>query len=167
MRPRLLYLLVAVSLFGALAVAQSPKEPKPRPRRLYFGAPPSVPHDMGQDMNDCLLCHGDADSGAPLTPHPTRLRCRQCHVPAEEEKPAFRSNALVGLPAPGRAPRVQPAGPQLIPHPVVLRENCLACHAPGAREDVIATTHPERLRCRQCHVPQHPGVAPFKRPRQD
>jgi predicted CXXCH cytochrome family protein len=34
-----------------------------------------------------------------------------------------------------------------------MRENCAACHVgPGAREEII-TTHPERTRCRQCHVP--------------
>ena len=34
-----------------------------------------------------------------------------------------------------------------------MRENCAACHdGPGAREE-IRTSHPERTRCRQCHVP--------------
>jgi cytochrome c-type protein NapB len=34
-----------------------------------------------------------------------------------------------------------------------MRENCAACHSgPGARAEII-TTHPERVRCRQCHVP--------------
>jgi hypothetical protein len=34
-----------------------------------------------------------------------------------------------------------------------MRENCAACHTgPAAREE-IRTTHPERIRCRQCHVP--------------
>jgi cytochrome c-type protein NapB len=33
-----------------------------------------------------------------------------------------------------------------------MRENCAACHAgPAAREE-IRTSHPERTRCRQCHV---------------
>ena len=35
----------------------------------------------------------------------------------------------------------------------VFKKNCVACHdGPGAREEV-RTTHPERWRCRQCHVP--------------
>jgi hypothetical protein len=34
-----------------------------------------------------------------------------------------------------------------------MRENCIACHdGPGAREEV-RTNHPERWRCRQCHLP--------------
>jgi cytochrome c-type protein NapB len=34
-----------------------------------------------------------------------------------------------------------------------MRENCAACHTgPAAREE-IRTSHPERTRCRQCHVP--------------
>ena len=40
-----------------------------------------------------------------------------------------------------------------IPHPLEGRENCLACHTgPAAREE-IRTSHPERERCQQCHVP--------------
>lgn len=163
-----LALLVAL-LLAVLAAGQSPDEDPPqrqlRPRRMYFGAPPAVPHDLGPDMSDCLLCHGDPDMGAPLTPHPTRLRCRQCHVAAEEEVTAFRANQLVGLPPPGRAPRVQPAGPPLIPHAVLLRENCLACHDPELSKEIIPTTHPERLRCRQCHMPQRAALAPFSRAR--
>ena len=33
-----------------------------------------------------------------------------------------------------------------------MRENCLACHTGPAVRQEIATTHPERSRCRQCHV---------------
>ena len=168
MRARVFLLVCVAAFLGGLAAAQSSteakREPSPRPRRLYFGAPPTVPHDMGLDMNDCLVCHGDPDMGAPLTPHPTRLRCRQCHLPAAEDVPLFRSNRLAGLPPPGRAPRLQPSGPPLILHPVLLREKCLACHAPEAREDVISTPHPERLRCQQCHIPQRPDTPQFSRP---
>jgi cytochrome c-type protein NapB len=33
-----------------------------------------------------------------------------------------------------------------------MRENCTACHdGPAAREE-IRTPHPERVRCRQCHL---------------
>lgn len=162
MRASMLSLFAAGALAAGLAAAQAPTEPEPRPRRLYFGAPPTAPHDLGAE-SECLACHGDPESGVPLTPHPTRPRCRQCHVLAAEDLPGFRSNSFVGLRPPPRAPRVQPSGPPLIPHPVLLRENCLACHAPGAREDVISTTHPQRLRCRQCHIPQRPSLVPFVR----
>jgi len=167
MRARV-YLLVCAAVFLGGWAAQGSQEPggepQPRPRRAYFGAPPTVPHDMGPDMNECLLCHGDPEMGAPLTPHPTQLRCRQCHLPAAEDAPLFRGNRLEGLRPPERSPRVQPSGPPLIPHPILLRENCLACHAPEAREDVIGTSHPERLRCQQCHIPQRPDRPPFSRP---
>jgi cytochrome c-type protein NapB len=142
-------------------LAEEPAQPELRPRRLYFGAPPGAPHDLGPDMAECLACHGEPGSGGPQTPHPERLRCQQCHVSAAEEPPPFHENRFVSLGRPGREARVQPNGPPMIPHPVLLRENCLACHAPGAREDVIATPHPERLRCQQCHLPQQATVATF------
>ncbi len=158
--------ILAVLLAGNLVAGDDAGKPKQRRGRLYFGAPPTIPHDAGPDMNECLICHDDPDMGVPLTPHPTRLRCRQCHVAGEEgleESPGvFRSNRVTGLPRPvKRAWKVQPSGPPVMPHPVLLRERCLACHAPEAREDVISTTHPERLRCRQCHVPQRPSAATF------
>ena len=162
----MLVLLPVVFLAGILLADDTPEKPKQRRGRLFFGAPPTIPHDAGPDMNECLVCHGDPDMGAPLTPHPARLRCRQCHVAGEEgmEEPpgVFRASKFAGLPMPAKgAWRPQPNGPPVMPHPVLLREKCLACHAPEAREEVISTTHPERLRCRQCHVPQGVKVAPF------
>ena len=164
-RIMLVVISLAVLALGFAAAGGDPEEPKRRPRRLYFGAPPAISHDAGPDMNECLLCHGDPDMGAPLTPHPTRLRCRQCHVASNETAGEFRASKFVGLPWPGRSPKVQPNGPRLIPHPILLREKCLACHAPDAREDVVSTTHPERLRCRQCHIPQRAKVVQFPKRR--
>jgi cytochrome c-type protein NapB len=162
-----LAVLLAGSLFAGDDFADDDAEkPKQRRGRLFFGAPPTIPHDAGPDMNECLVCHDDPEMGVPLTPHPTRLRCRQCHVAGEEgqeESPGvFRPSQVIGLPMPAtRAWKVQPSGPPVMPHQVLLREKCLACHAPEAREEVISTTHPERLRCRQCHVPQRPSAASF------
>ena len=49
--------------------------------------------------------------------------------------------------------RLHDRAPPTIPHKTFMRENCVACHAgPAAREE-IRTSHPERRRCRQCHVP--------------
>jgi predicted CXXCH cytochrome family protein len=49
--------------------------------------------------------------------------------------------------------RATPGAPPRIPHRTLMRENCVACHdGPGAREEA-RTSHPERWRCRQCHVP--------------
>jgi cytochrome c-type protein NapB len=51
-----------------------------------------------------------------------------------------------------RGGRATLGAPPTIPHRTLMRENCVACHdGPGAREE-IRTSHPERLRCRQCHV---------------
>ena len=140
------------------------KAPRTRPNRLYFGSPPTVPHEVGEDFAQCLVCH-EADSMGPETPHPTRIRCRQCHVKAQLEAKAdtdFRTNAFTGLPLPAsRSLKVQPNGPPLIAHPVLLRENCLACHSPETGKDILATTHPERERCRQCHVPQRWKAKPL------
>ena len=157
----LLSFLIAVP-GTVLNAANDSAEPRLRPNRLYFGAPPMISHDAGPDMNDCLVCHGEEDLGAPLTPHPTRLGCRQCHAAFDEEAGEFRSNSFKGLPPPSRrSDRVQPQVPPVMPHPVLLREKCLVCHGPEAREEVISTTHPERLRCRQCHIPQSVAAAPF------
>ncbi|QEM67201.1 hypothetical protein FO488_02845 [Geobacter sp. FeAm09] len=45
-------------------------------------APPMIPHVVGDDVNGkaCLACHETGLKGAPVTPHPTRLNCTQCHV---------------------------------------------------------------------------------------
>jgi cytochrome c-type protein NapB len=48
--------------------------------------------------------------------------------------------------------RLNPISPPTIPHQIFMRENCLACHSgPAAREE-IRTAHPDRVRCRQCHL---------------
>ncbi len=160
MRARIAFLLLAsmylvlVPRGEAQKKSVATKKPAERPRRLYFGAPPAAPHEIGGDFSQCLACHGEQGGAGPVTPHPTRVLCQQCHVAAPEQATKFRGSRFVGLTRPGRAPRIQPKGPPLIPHAVLLRENCLACHALGAREDVLATTHPERLRCQQCHIPQ-------------
>lgn len=146
---------------AGLTAAQETQQPNLRPRRLYFGAPPAAPHELGSDMADCLACHATADLGAPQTPHPERVRCQQCHVEAGEEKPSFRASRFAGLERPGRMPRVQANAPPVMAHAVLLHENCLACHGPDARRDVLATSHPERSRCQQCHIPQRAKVAPF------
>jgi nitrate reductase cytochrome c-type subunit len=60
-----------------------------------------------------------------------------------------------GMPqGPWRGGRFYEGAPPTIPHPLQLRENCLACHAGPASRPEIRTSHPERARCRQCHVPQ-------------
>jgi len=162
MRRSVVFLALAASLTLVAGAANESEKIRRRPNRLYFGAPPTIAHDAGPDMNDCLVCRGEEDMGAPLTPHPTRVRCRQCHVSADDEAGEFQSNSFEGLALPSeRADRMQSQAPPVMPHPVLLREKCLACHAPDAREDVISTSHPERLRCRQCHIQQSTTAGRF------
>jgi cytochrome c-type protein NapB len=112
----------------------------------------------------CTACHDrrgmpvEGVGFAPASPHDgtdqaySTLRCRQCHV-FQLDEGLFVENSFVGLPQdlrPGR--RLTSLSPPTIPHRILMRENCSACHSgPGARTE-IATSHPERTRCRQCHV---------------
>lgn len=132
-------------------------------RRLYDGAPPVVPHtDFGMTCTECHNERGmqvDGVGHAPASPHEdTRgmsavSRCRQCHVFRNTEA-TFVANGFVGLRQDLRAGRrLNSLSPPTIPHKTFMRENCTACHTgPAAREE-IRTSHPERPRCRQCHVP--------------
>ena len=131
-------------------------------RRAYDGAPPTAPHaDFGATCGACHDADGQSvgDRYAPASPHlgtPREAgtqRCRQCHAFVTTDQ-VFVANAFIGLPQnlrPGG--RAAPGAPPTIPHRVLMRENCVACHAgPGAREE-IRSSHPDRARCRQCHVP--------------
>jgi cytochrome c-type protein NapB len=132
-------------------------------RRAYDGAPPTAPHESFAIK--CEACHdarGRAVDGvgfAPASPHAgTRFaggtqRCTQCHVFVQTDE-LFVASDYVGLSQDLLAgDRATPGAPPRIPHRILMRENCSACHdGPGAREE-IRTSHPERWRCRQCHVP--------------
>ena len=130
--------------------------------RAYDGAPPTIPHDAA--IGACVTCH-DADGTAidgigvaPASPHGEMAagamrRCRQCHVPAMTRTLLVASRFTGLAQGPWRGSRATPGAPPTIPHPLQLRGECLTCHAgPGARAE-IRTSHPERTRCRQCHVP--------------
>lgn len=133
-------------------------------RRLYDGAPPTIPHRvMGAACSSCHNSLGMAVAGlgfAPPSPHEeTRglsalSRCEQCHV-YQSAAPDFRPNTFAGLRQDLRhGRRLNDFAPPVVPHKGFMRENCLACHGgPAAREE-IRTSHPERLRCQQCHVEQ-------------
>ncbi|MHC5065130.1 MAG: hypothetical protein ACYTG5_14280 [Planctomycetota bacterium] len=141
-------------------------------RRLFDGAPPVVPHDNFGAK--CISCHNRQGMNvpgigfAPPPPHdntkpPSSMsRCQQCHISAVSED-LFKENSFVGLRQDLRkGSRQTTYAPPVMPHQVLLRENCAACHTgPAAREE-IRTTHPERLRCSQCHLQQH-SVGEFTR----
>jgi cytochrome c-type protein NapB len=129
--------------------------------RAYDGAPPVIPH---RPAGECTTCHDDdgtmiAGIGvAPASPHGRERmegdmrRCTQCHV-SSATTAMFVSSRFNGLPQrPWRGGRLYEGAPPTIPHTLQLRENCLACHAGPAARTEIATSHPERVRCRQCHA---------------
>jgi cytochrome c-type protein NapB len=132
-------------------------------RRAFDGAPPVIGHEnFGMECNSCHNLEGVdlADEGfAPPNPHERTLgmsavsRCQQCHVFSVTDT-QFASNSFSGLRQDlRRGARLNPLAPPTLPHRTLMRENCVACHSgPAAREE-IRTDHPERTRCRQCHVP--------------
>lgn len=132
-------------------------------RRAYDGAPPVIPHaPFGMA---CVACHTDVAMHvpgvglSPAMPHedtPGMSRqdnCRQCHV-FRQTVEVFVESSFDGAPgATRRGERAYPGAPPVPPHGLFMHEKCTACHAgPAAREEVRCT-HPERLRCTQCHVP--------------
>jgi cytochrome c-type protein NapB len=132
-------------------------------RRAYDGAPPIIPHrPFGAACGACHHRRGQSvpDVGfAPASPHAgTRYdggttRCRQCHVFRTTDE-LYVASVFAGLRQDLSAgDRASGGAPPRIPHRILMRENCGSCHdGPAAREE-IRTSHPERTRCRQCHVP--------------
>ncbi|WP_282164828.1 cytochrome C [Cellulophaga baltica] len=134
--------------------------------RAYPGAPPSIPHPVAKERsfggNTCIQCHQNGgfvakfDAYAPITPHPEMVNCRQCHVtkntnttfkdfnfskPKPPEVGLGANNALVG-------------SPPMIPHQLQMRESCISCHGGPSAPKEIRVSHPERINCRQCHLPK-------------
>jgi len=133
-------------------------------RRLYDGAAPVIAHEnMGADCTGCHTVEGMAVEGlgfAPPSPHErtqglsAMSRCEQCHVFRQTDG-VFVESSFEGLTQNLRRGRkLNELAPPVMPHKSFMRENCVACHSgPAAREE-IRTPHPERTRCRQCHVEQ-------------
>ena len=144
--------------------------------RAYHGAPPSIPHPIKDEKslggNTCLQCHQNGgfverfNAYAPVSPHPEMVNCRQCHV-AQNSNTLFKATNLTKVHAPKVGVNNALIGtPPMIPHQIQMRENCLSCHAGPAAPKEIRVTHPERINCRQCHVPTNrlvSEIAPFTR----
>lgn len=135
--------------------------------RAYDGAPPVIPHGIDTlGSASCLSCHGEGGNlviggtrPAEIS-HPWVTNCTSCHVPEDglrqiTEPAAERltiENAFLGKRSAGPGPRAYGTAPPTTPHPVWMRQNCMACHGAG-REQAIRTSHPERQNCLQCHAP--------------
>lgn len=131
--------------------------------RAYAGAPPRVPHEMvtsGMSIGgkDCLQCHQNGgyvkrfEAFAPVTPHPQLLNCNQCHVPVKTDR-LFTESTFTRAAAPETKQAAMEGAPPVIPHKLFMRESCLSCHAGPSAPREIRVSHPERVNCRQCHVP--------------
>ncbi len=141
--------------------------------RAYPGAPPSIPHPLvtekGIGGKDCLQCHQQGgfvkkfEAFAPVTPHPELLNCKQCHVPQKTSQ-LFRATNWEKTAPPAIHQAAMPGAPPVIPHDLYMRNNCLSCHAGPAAPKEIRVSHPERINCRQCHLPKS-GADVFLKPR--
>ena len=168
--------------------------------RAYPGAPPRIPHPLTADefrTDACRTCHergGFSERFAayvPVTPHPERGICLQCHVGVDsvigaatpDPNPNARCPQCHGpsggpVRASGKATwptTVWPKLPQLtpgqdpppIPHDLQFRENCLTCHGGPGSVAEIRTKHPELANCRQCHTALDPLAGSYARPVSD
>jgi hypothetical protein len=136
-------------------------------RRAYNGAPPVIPHrPLSGTCTDCHTVTGRDLPGlgiAPPNPHldtagiGAKARCQQCHV-FQQTADLFAENSFVGLSHVLRkGDRLYPAAPPTIPHSLFMRESCNACHTGPAARQEIRCSHPERVRCTQCHAASSPG----------
>ena len=129
-------------------------------RRQYIGSPPFIPHAVtAKDDKGCVTCHAQGGWAkefkrfTPVTPHPEKASCRQCHVkPLSEELFVETNWQTVSPPLLGRS--YLPGGPPPVPHALQMRENCIACHVGPGAVTPIRVEHPMRGNCRQCHVPE-------------
>ena len=190
---------------GMLAIQPSgPRERAAHPRtvktyrflRAYPGAPPRIPHAIRAEefrTDACRTCHQRGGYSlrfaayVPVTPHPERGICLQCHlgedslmaIPVPAADPNLRCPQCHGSGGAPRAaatltwatsvwPPIQATTegefPPPIPHHLQFRENCLACHSGPSAVAQIRTTHPERANCRQCHVTAAADTQAFVRP---
>lgn len=132
--------------------------------RAYPGAPPMITHPLisekGIGGKACLQCHQNGgyvaqfNAYAPVTPHPEWINCRQCHLPISD-KSLFKNTDWSKPKPPKLGSQVLMTSPMIMPHGLQNRENCLSCHAGPAAPKEIRVSHPERINCRQCHVPNN------------
>jgi nitrate reductase (cytochrome), electron transfer subunit len=134
-------------------------------RRAYDGAPPVIPHSINQSSPfNCMSCHGEGKvvkgKVASKISHGNYGNCTQCHVPAEGAgilvatalNERIAENAFAGNNAPAKGTRAFVGSPPTIPHPTLMRSDCMSCHRPNGSAG-IRTTHAYRQSCVQCHAP--------------
>lgn len=83
---RCIFRFITAALLGlAFAGCQVPAPPGLQPAPGSTGNPPAIPHPVAEadGGQECLGCHLDGEGGAPQTPHPQLVDCRQCHIAPE------------------------------------------------------------------------------------
>ncbi len=80
---KVLWIVILLALVLLLAgAAFSAPAWDPGRRELESRTPPQIPHST-EGRRDCLSCHRDG-LRPPITPHPERVNCVQCHVPSQQ-----------------------------------------------------------------------------------
>jgi cytochrome c-type protein NapB len=94
MLPRFLTVasIATVLALPALGLADEPENYEADARQSG-GEPPTVPHRIADDATgeSCNNCHRTGLNGAPVTSHPERMGCTQCHVQGEVKKSAKKA----------------------------------------------------------------------------
>lgn len=81
---RCLITLAWLLVLALPALAGETREDYENDARYAEGTPPMVPHPINDKTGEaCLACHLSGANGAPLSPHPVRLDCTQCHGQGE------------------------------------------------------------------------------------
>jgi cytochrome c-type protein NapB len=77
--------VIAYASFFSSPVQAEAQEDYESDARYAEAQPPTIPHPFrdAADGKYCLRCHGTGLNGAPLSPHPVRITCTECHVKGE------------------------------------------------------------------------------------
>jgi len=77
---RCLGVVVWLLVLALPAIADEKGEDYENDARYAEGTPPMVPHRIDDKTSEaCLTCHRTGVNGAPISPHPIRLDCTECH----------------------------------------------------------------------------------------
>lgn len=139
-------------------------------RRSFYGAPPVIPHRIGNNDRECLNCHTEPKTflghTSMPTPHPELNNCQQCHVrgkrPVIFKKSVTVDSNWLAATEPKLGNRNHPLAPPTIPHRLHMRDNCAACHHHRHPNEDQRVDHSQRKNCMQCHVPDdQQATSPF------
>lgn len=149
-------------------------------RRAFDGAPPTIPHPIGESTVICVDCHRGGmtlgDLVVPAMSHQDLGSCTQCHVRAEIDRPwsgteMIAASLFEGVDSAedrGDIEATWALAPPTIPHTTWMRSNCDSCHGSTGHQ-ALRSPHPDRVSCTQCHIPsaaleqRASAIVPFPR----